>query len=282
VVARTVSERAFEEYLDRRGFPIRYEELPAEATKPVDYTIEFGGQTIRLDVKEWEPRGPRLASGCFDPYEPIRKKIEEARDKFKQYKGRDEPCVLVLCHYGPQPIMLDPMAIFGAMLGDFGIEIPFNVQTGAGDISAAKSTFLSGGKMIHHTPKGDVRLQNTTISAIAVLAAIDVRARRAGVELSKMQAAAGRSFGLEESFNTLRELYARDQGVHIEQRLVVYDNVDAAVSLPPGFPTGPYDERFGKSGDRLRRIYVGVDLAAIEKEEANVGVRANDPFGLKT
>jgi len=282
VVARTVSERAFEEYLTKRGFPIRYEELPAGTTKPVDYTIEFARQTIRLDVKEWEPKGPQRGSGCFDPYEPIREKIEEGRAKFKQYKGRDEPCVLVVCHYGSQLIMLDAMAIFGAMRGDFGIAIPFNVQTGAGDISTAKSTFLSGGKMIHHTPKGDVRFQNTTISAIAVLSAIDVRARRAGIELSKMQAAAGRSFGLEESFNTLRELYARDQRVHIEHRLVVYDNVDAAVSLPPEFPTGPFDERFGKSGDRLRRIYVGVDLAAIEREEASVGVRANDPFGLRT
>lgn len=281
MVGRTVSERAFEEYLSKRGIMARYEELPSGITQPVDYSFELAGQTLRFDVKEWEPKKPHPGVGSFDPYEFVRDKIHEGREKFKQYKGRGEPCVLVLCHYGPQLIMLDAISIFGAMYGDLGWVFPFNPGTGVGDTSRTELKFLAGGSMIHQTPKGFERIQNTTISAVAVLASIRVRCRRVGIAFNRRKAVEGHAFTLEETITLLQELYSEDYSVEVEPRVVVYDNLEAAVLLPQEFPGGPYDERFGRRGDRLCRTYVGAELAAIENEEEEVGIRPDDPLGLR-
>lgn len=278
---KTVSERAFEEYLSKRGLAARYEELPDGVTSPADYSLGLGGRTIRFDVKEWEPKDPLPGVGCFDPYAPVREKIEAGRKKFRQYKGRGEPCVLVLCHYGPQLIILDPLSIPGAMRGDLGWVFPFNRQTGVGDASGIQMTFLTGGRMVHHAPSGSVRLQNRTISAIAVLASIDVRARRIGIEFRRRQLALARALTIDERLALLGEICQRDQSRQVEIRVIVYDNLDAAVVLPAEFPNGPYDERIGRDGARLRRIYVGAELAAIEGEEDAVGVKRDDPLGVK-
>jgi hypothetical protein len=113
--ARTVSEHAFEEYLSKRQITARYEELPQGLTRPVDYSFDLEGETIRCDVKEWAPRQPLRGLGTSDPFAPIRSEIKEGQKKFKQYHGRGEPCLLALCHYGPQLIVLDHFAILGAM-----------------------------------------------------------------------------------------------------------------------------------------------------------------------
>lgn len=282
MAGRTVSELVFEEYLSKRGIVARYEELPSGITQPVDYSFELAGKTLRIDVKEWEPQEPHLGVGSLDPYKPVRNKIDEGRKKFKQYKGRDEPCVLVLCHYGPQLIMLDDIFIFGAMLGDPGWVFPFNPGTGVGDASRTETKFLAGGRMIHQTPKASVRVQNTTISAIAVLKSVRVRSRRVGIALRRRKAAAEHDFTLEETFILLQELYSTDRSVEVEPRIVVYDNLVAAVKLPHEFPDGLYDERFGRCSDRLCRTYVGAELAAIESEEEEVGIRTDDPLCLRT
>jgi hypothetical protein len=285
VVKHTVSERAFEEYLSKRGIVARYEELPSGITQPADYSFELAGQTLRFDVKEWKPPEqlePHFSVGSLDPYRPVRKKIEEGRKKFKQYKGRDEPCVLVLYHYGLQLIELNAIVIFGAMRGDLGWVFPINLDTGVGDASRTEIKFTAGGKMIHQTPKASVRVQNTTISAVAVLKSIRVRNRRVSITLRHRQATAGRNFTLEEIFTIFPELYNADKSVEVEPCVVVYDNLDAAVPLPHEFPGGPYDERFGRCNDRLCRTYVGGELAAIESEEEEVGIRPDDPLCLRT
>ena len=85
--ARTISESAFEEYLSRRRVSARYEELPPGLTKPIDYSFDFEGVTIRCEVKEWDPRPSPPGLGTLDPYSRIRDKIDEGMKKFKQYKG---------------------------------------------------------------------------------------------------------------------------------------------------------------------------------------------------
>lgn len=279
---KTVSERIFEEYLSKRGLDPRYEERPSGITRPVDYSLELGGKTIRFDVKEWEPKGPPMGAGAFDPYEPIREKIQEGREKFKQYKGRGEPCVLVLYNYGPQLIMLDAMTIFGAMRGNVGFSVPFDIQTGVGDTSRTELTFLDRGRMVHHTPSGTVRLQNTTISGIAVLEFINICARRIRVEFRKRQLDAGRQFTIDESVAVLEVLESQYQTVQTDHRVILHDNLDGpVVAVPAEFPSGPYDERFGSDGTHLIRSYVGSELAAIEKDESSVGIKPDDPLGLR-
>lgn len=279
---RTVSELAFEDYLSKQGILYRYEELPNGITQPVDYSFEIEGKTLRFDVKEWEPKKQHPGIGtALDPYMPVRQKIEEGRKKFKQYKGRNEPCVLVLYHYGLQFIELNDIVIFGAMRGNLGWVFPINPDTGVGDTSQTEIMFTNGGKMIHQAPNASVRLQNTTISAIAVLKSIRVRSRRVSISLRRREAAMGRKFTIEETFSLFPELYNADESVEVEPCITVYDNLDAALSLPHEFPSGPYDERFGKCGDRLCRTYVGIELAAIASEEEEVGIRPQDPLGLR-
>jgi len=212
----------------------------------------------------------------------VRKKIEEGRKKFKQYKNREEPCVLVLCHHGIEPIVLDAISIFGSMLGNLATAIPINPDTGVGDASQTHIMFTNGGKMIHQTTKNSVRVQNTTISAVAVLETIRVRYRRVYIALRRRKAMEGRDFTPEELLTVWRELYSADQSVEDEPRIVVYDNLEPAVPLPREFPGGPYDERFGIYNDRLCRTYVGAELAAIEKEEKEVRIRPDDPLCLRT
>jgi hypothetical protein len=271
--ARTVSEHAFEEYLSKRRITARYEELPEGLTRPVDYSFDFEGVTIRCDVKEWAPRQPLPGLGTLDPYARIRDKIGEGKRKFKQYKGRGEPCLLALCHYGPQLIVLDHFAILGAMRGNIGWAVPLDTKTGIGDTS--RLDFLSGGRMFQHGRDGSVRSLNTTISAIAVVTSIRVRERRVAIQ-ERQQRAAGRQLTIDE----FRELYVKDASPEEEIRLIVYDNLDAAVSLPRGFPNGPYDERFGRDGEHLSRIFIGSDIASIEHAENSVGIQRRDGFRL--
>jgi hypothetical protein len=279
VASRTVSERAFEEYLSKHRLVARYEELPSDITRPCDYSLDLDGKTIRFEVKEWAPQPP--TSGYFDPYPPIRQKIEEGRRKFKQYKERGEPCVLVLCHHGRQFIMLDPLGIFGAMCGDFGWVVPFETTTGVADTDRAEKAFLEGGSMIHHVPNGSVRLQNTTISAIAVLGSMDICARRLRIEYRRRKLAAERPMAPDERLAVLEELDQQTEVREPEVRVAVYDNPDRAVLLPAQFPSGLYDERFGWDGNRPLRSYVGAGLAAIEREEDDVGIERQDPLALR-
>ena len=136
--------------------------------------------------------------------------------------------------------------------------------------------------MIHHTPKASVRVQNTTISAVAVLKSIRVRDRRVSIALRRQEAVAGHNFTLEETLALFPELYNAEKSVEVEPCVVVYDNLDAVVPLPHKFPGGPYDERFGRCSNRLCRTYVGAELAAIESEEEKVGIRPDDPLCLRT
>jgi len=282
MVKRTVSELAFEEYLSKQGIVYRYEELPNGITQPTDYSFEIEGKTLRVDVKEWEQKEQLTGLGApFDPYKPVRNKIEEGLKKFKQYKGRNEPCALVLYHYGSQFIELDNISVLGAVFGDFGWVFPINPDTGVEDVSETKIRFTAGGKMIHQTPKASMRVQNTTISAIVVLKSIQVKDRRVYIALKRREATAERKFTIEETVFLLPELYNADESIKVEPCVTVYDNLDAAVSLPYQFPSGPYDERFGKCGDRLCRTYVGTELAAIESEEEEVGIRLQDPLGFR-
>ena len=57
--------------------------------------------------------------GAFDPYPPIREKINQGRDKFKQFK--EYCCGLVLYNAGQPFVMLEEdHVMLGSMYGDSG------------------------------------------------------------------------------------------------------------------------------------------------------------------
>src|SRR6266852_2313289 len=95
---RTPGEKVFEEYLASQGFvDVPFEKLPEGKTKPPDYTITLD-RDYYFDVKDFDPVPINPGFGFYDPYERIRRKIDEARKKFQEYMG--EPCSLVLFNNG--------------------------------------------------------------------------------------------------------------------------------------------------------------------------------------
>lgn len=116
----TEGERVFESYLESQGLHFDFEKEHAGKSKRPDYTIEWNDKTVVFDVKDFEPpeyigTGP----GAFNPYSRIREKIEQGRDKFKQFK--EFCCALVLYNPGNPSVHLQHEDIMlGAMYGDSG------------------------------------------------------------------------------------------------------------------------------------------------------------------
>jgi hypothetical protein len=77
----TPGEVLFEKYLNLQHIPFEFEkEHPGKSKRP-DYTIEWEGRAIVFDVKDFDPPDSfRIGFGAFDPYPPIREKIDQGRD----------------------------------------------------------------------------------------------------------------------------------------------------------------------------------------------------------
>lgn len=90
-VPTTVGELLFQNYLDGMRYPYEFEkEFPGKSKRP-DYTVTKNSVFL-FDVKDFERYMP-LGGGFYDPYPRIREKIEEGREKFKEFK--EYPCSLL-------------------------------------------------------------------------------------------------------------------------------------------------------------------------------------------
>ena len=274
--ARTLSEGLFESYLRAHGHPEpEYEPDVPGTEKHPDYRLTIDGRVVLFDVKQLEaPPGLLLSLGHFDPYTATREKINEVQ---KQFRGlRDYPCALVLFNAGRPLVDLDPEGIYAAMLGDVVWRIPFEPEKGLlsekGEIG-----FGSRGKMIWYKAGGiPEKPVNTTISAIVVLAALRHGYRR----LQIARKVNDRPTLKEELDATAATGTERDTALEA-LRVVVHENPFAASPLPAAFGRGTFDERYGPDGNRLRRVFVGDELARLETEETEAGIEAHDPFGLR-
>lgn len=230
----TQGEILFERYLASQSLPFEFEKEHAGKSRRPDYTIEWKGQTIVFDVKDLDPP-EKLSLGFqqFDPYTRIREKIEQGREKFKQYK--ELCCGLVLYNAGHPLVSLERSDIMlGAMYGDSGFTFPVDMSTGVGDGSKMKQAFLGRGKMIR--PKWS-QPQNTTISAIITL----VRIQPHFLYL----------------LDLVREDPHRDNEAEIRSRvpnydpelevprLIVWYNAVARIPFPTDLFCGAYDTHFG-------------------------------------
>jgi hypothetical protein len=97
----------------------------------------------------------------FDPYQPIRRHIEEGTRKFKSTASY--VCGLVLAAPPGSFVQLnEPNCMLGAMYGDVGFRIPFHPDGNLSQDPEVRAEFLVGdGKMIRPS-----RLQNTRIAAL--------------------------------------------------------------------------------------------------------------------
>src|SRR5262245_22827056 len=125
--ASTISERWFEEYLTSQGYQDWSHEQPTEGrpTTP-DYRLRLAGAYVFFDVKEFDAPLPSLKFGAFDPYGPLREKINQAARQFKHYK--EFSCSVVLANPKCAFVHLfSPEIVLGTMLGNLG----FTVRLGA-------------------------------------------------------------------------------------------------------------------------------------------------------
>ncbi len=238
---KTFSEGLFEQYLISQGLTdYEYEKLwDGIPTRP-DYSLHVKDATYIFDVKEFDEQP--IPTGLFfrDPYARIREKINNARNQFKYFK--DKPCCLVLWSFDPLVDVYDWVSVLGAMYGDFGLSIPFDVEKGLAIEDDSRQAFLHNGKMFRLESS---QPQNTTISALIAIRNLQVG--RIRHELLR-DFADGEEINVEE----------------MQPSVIVWENAFARIPFPRDLFTAPYDERWGVLDNVVRRIFAGTNIQAIE------------------
>lgn len=265
------SEMLFEGYLRSHGYTdFDFEPEITGTTKRPDYRLRWRGDEVLLEVKEF--RGTeddfKAGAGFFDPYPPLREKIEQGRDKFQKMKR--QCCCLVLHNVDKPLVFLDWTFVYGAMLGKVGFSVPLHLdEQPPPDDAEIKNVFLSGGKM-HRESKGVVYApQNQTISAIIVLDRVPAGDRLFQAHLSDLKAQLGDAFDiwtvvrpeLEASRWTLRDPSRKPL------RVVVHENPYARIPLPAELFRGPWDERYGGLDGRIQQLFIGDEVARLPPKE---------------
>jgi len=249
----TASETLFERCLADHGYNdwTHEEPVPGKTTTP-DFCLKRQELLLYFEVKEWEAQPVTLETIDLTSWVTIREKITQAARQFKQYK--EHSCSVVLANPNGAPISLDDDAISGAMFGDVGFVVPLDTERG--EVLSVEKTFLKGGKMEH-----DVRgIQNTTFSAVLVMEHF-YHLRKHLVKIDHLRR---RKYGDQAGNNNLLNELPDPDATPL--RLVVYENPNARIPLPPDLFRGPYDERFGADGSYYIRIFAGTEIEAIESE----------------
>ena len=255
---RNESEQLFEQYLSTHGYENWAHEAPFEGRlKNPDYTLEHSGSTFIFEVKEFNTPMPGLGYSAYDPYRPIREKINQAARQFKEYK--EFPCSAVLASPKPTFVHLAyPWAIIGAMLGNLGAQFQMGVMPD--ENHPMKQVFLGGGKMVNQKRQ---QPQNRTISAVIVLSKYDLRRQRIRVAITEQEKKLARKITPDEQ---LRFYTAIPESPELHPvRLVVYENPYARIPFSRDLFCGPFDERWGPDGDFLRRLFIGHEIQKIEE-----------------
>jgi hypothetical protein len=232
--SQTHGEILFEQYLESQGLPFEFEKEHASKSKRPDYTIKWDGKTIIFDVKDFDPpeKFP-TGFGFIDPYTRIREKIDQGRDKFKEYK---EFCCVLVLHNAGQPFVSlhEPDIMLGAMYGDAGFKFPVDTSTGVGDASQLKRAFLGRGKMIR--PNWS-QPQNTTLSALVTVVSIQPHFLRL---LDLVEGNPRRDNEAE-----IRTIVSDYDPAFAVPRVIVWHNAVARRPFPTNLFRGVYDTHFG-------------------------------------
>ncbi|MHC4706671.1 MAG: hypothetical protein ACYS8I_06250 [Planctomycetota bacterium] len=263
------SEKVFEQYLDKNGFQDKwtYEpSIPGKRKRP-DYLLNWKGEEHFLEVKELrkKPNEPTWPA-YFDPYSSLRSEIDEARRKFKEYKGYS--CSLVVFNVDDRQARLDPLAVFGAMLGNLGLKMDYDPRKGEAVAESERNVFLDGGKMINVKR---VQPQNTTISAIIVLEEFRDNREIQEALIEEMKKQGGKFTAAEKSDMRMR-LY-ENHHVRNVPRVVVMENPYARVVFPGDLFSGSFDEHWRWREDlsgKIERLFAGNKLKELEELKGKV------------
>ena len=254
---RNLSELLFEESMEAHAYTNWTREQPIESKeKRPAYRLEDGGSSWFFQVKEFEPRTPSLRHGCYDPYRPIRDKINQTADDLKKY--REYSCSVVLANpYATLVHIGDPWAMIGAMLGSrvFQFELCAKTDTEY----PIEHGFIGSSKRVKY--KRD-EPQNPAVSAAIVLSTYPLRQSQIHIAIRDRNRELGRETSLSEDLEFYDTI---PDGPELRRvRVIVYDNPFARIPLCKNLFRGPFDERWGVDGKFMRRIYVGEEVRKIE------------------
>lgn len=172
-----------------------------------------------------EFEGRPIPVGTF-AFDPYGRIREKIDNVRSQFKYfKDKPCCLVLYTFDPFVRLREPAVMLAAMYGDLGFGMIYNTETGSVIPDSIKRSFLVKGKMFRHESR---KAQNQTISAII----------------------------------TLRYIYVGEQ-MHLG--VIVWENDFARRQFPRDVFCGPYDERWGRDGDLITRIFAGEGVLALQE-----------------
>ncbi len=258
------AERLLAEYLDsNRHFAWEYEPIVGGKSKRPDFRLDHDSANVWLEVKERVGKARATGVRFIDPYYWIRKAIDKARNKFREYK--EDCCILVLYNAGDSESPLRPSDIFAAMLGDLGFSVPINTPATAG--LNARSVFLrKGGKMVRCYKT--MEPQNSTISSIAVLQSRPIRNREFEAELArriKLEEAKLQRPLSHERKAALRWDVGIDTGAkhaHVP-RVILCENPFAERPNPQGLFNGPFDEGFRVVDGEALTAYQGLRIGEL-------------------
>ncbi len=242
---QTPGEAAFEAYLRSQGITdfIHEKPFPGKSKRP-DYSVTLVGREHLFEVKDIDSEPPGPGFGFWDPYGPIREKIDQARKKFKEFK--DYPCSLVIHLTHGFALIDDPKVIYGAMHGDPAIEFLMDKEKGRLVPDSQREVFTKDGRMTQPHWKGP---QNTTINAIIALRGVRIGEKRFVHEYLAQ-------FGGDDAYAHLGDDVGYDK-TEIGRGVVVFENVHARVPLDRQLFRGRFDERWGADGDAVTRIFAG-------------------------
>ena len=275
--SKTESEQLFEAYLNASGYTeFRFEREFEETASRPDYSLTLSGNHLVFEIKEFQATEDDFAPGFrfYDPYAPIREKINAARKKFKDLEGYC--CCLVLYNREKPLVHLGWEFIYGAMLGNVAVRMPFDRERGALVPENEETGFFGGGgKMVRYKEEHAFEPQNRTISAILTLEQFNIGKRRFDAKVRAAAKQLGRRLALEEYLDMIDRARGTEHDISLSQlRVVVCENPYARIPLPEGIFQGPYDERYGKDsiqGDQITRIHAGEHILGVEEIERAAG-----------
>jgi hypothetical protein len=260
---KTESERLFEEYLSLSGLSdFQFEKQFPGKTRLPDYSVKLAdGNEVLFEVKEFRATTEdfRPGGGAYDPYVHIREKIDQAREKFKEFK--EYCCCLVMFNREKPLVDLSWQFVYGAMLGNLGFRVPVNTRTGVGDEEHIEQTFMCGGKMLRYRGLQPTGVQNQTISAMLTLDLLPVGRIRFDRYVEELEKQRGSELDLENYSGLIDESRGTERDTLLTQlRGVLHENPEARIHFPFDLFRGPYDERYGARDGRIQRLYAGPGL----------------------
>jgi hypothetical protein len=272
-ITATESEQLLETYLLSQGLTeFEFEPQLGDSAQRPDYLVHVGQKVILLEVKQFEATAADLRpgfGGAYDPYAPIREKIDAGRKKFKELKNYC--CCLILYNREKPLVDLGWQFVYGAMLGNMAFRIPFNPARGALGNQLKRGFFGPGGKMVRYS-KGELpkpmEPQNSTISAVVVLQQMGVGKRRFDIAMKQWEQELGRELTFEEHFEAMSNARGTERDMSLTQlRVVVCENPYARVPLPREIFRGPYDETYGvdeATRSHVTRLFAGEQIKELE------------------